>query len=141
MALCIADDWDSMVGNPTKLGLSLLTIGFNLIFVIQHYCLYDQRVRCSCGESWFPAYQSLSPQHPINDAENPSADETTDSNKNQYQQGACGEQPAPYQQQASAAPAVSMPGHVVSETKSAPGATAGHSAPGSLNPTIYQTIM
>ncbi|GFS25407.1 cystinosin-like [Elysia marginata] len=34
------DDWDSLMGNLTKLGLGLVTIIFDSIFIIQHYCLY-----------------------------------------------------------------------------------------------------
>ncbi|GAA5900902.1 cystinosin-like protein ERS1 [Sporobolomyces salmoneus] len=36
----IADDWKGITGNPAKLGLSLLTLGFDAIFIIQHYVLY-----------------------------------------------------------------------------------------------------
>ncbi|KAL7014495.1 hypothetical protein ACKWTF_015965 [Chironomus riparius] len=34
------DDWQSNFGNPTKLGLALFSIFFDLIFIVQHYCLY-----------------------------------------------------------------------------------------------------
>ncbi|GAA6019680.1 hypothetical protein JCM11491_004880 [Sporobolomyces phaffii] len=36
----IASDWRGVTGNPAKLGLSLLSLGFDLIFVVQHYVLY-----------------------------------------------------------------------------------------------------
>ena len=36
-------DWESTVGNPTKIGLGLLSIFFDVIFIIQHYCLYNGR--------------------------------------------------------------------------------------------------
>ena len=34
------DDWSSLFGDPTKFGLGLFTIGFDLLFVVQHYILY-----------------------------------------------------------------------------------------------------
>ncbi|KAK3766938.1 hypothetical protein RRG08_040457 [Elysia crispata] len=34
------DDWASLEGNLTKLGLGLVTVIFDSIFIIQHYCLY-----------------------------------------------------------------------------------------------------
>lgn len=35
-----SDDWDGTLGNPGKLGLSLISVVFNTIFFIQHFCLY-----------------------------------------------------------------------------------------------------
>ncbi|GAA5942907.1 uncharacterized protein JCM15063_006154 [Sporobolomyces koalae] len=35
-----AQDWQGVTGNPGKLGLSILTLGFDLIFIVQHYILY-----------------------------------------------------------------------------------------------------
>ncbi|OWA51055.1 Cystinosin [Hypsibius exemplaris] len=34
------DDWTSTVGNPTKIGLGLLSIFFDVVFIVQHYVLY-----------------------------------------------------------------------------------------------------
>ncbi|XP_070508516.1 cystinosin-like [Chironomus tepperi] len=34
------DDWQSYFGNPAKLCLGLFSICFDIIFIIQHYCLY-----------------------------------------------------------------------------------------------------
>ncbi|BFY99872.1 hypothetical protein BsWGS_02912 [Bradybaena similaris] len=34
------DDWESIFGNVTKFGLGLVTIFFDSLFIIQHYCLY-----------------------------------------------------------------------------------------------------
>lgn len=34
------DDWFSILTDPAKLGLGLLSIFFNIFFFIQHYCLY-----------------------------------------------------------------------------------------------------
>jgi len=34
------DDWSSLLGSITKLALGILTIGFNVVFIIQHYILY-----------------------------------------------------------------------------------------------------
>ena len=36
----LTDDWSSTVGNPTKIGLGLLSVFFDVIFMTQHYCLY-----------------------------------------------------------------------------------------------------
>ncbi|KAI5480743.1 hypothetical protein MNV49_007149 [Pseudohyphozyma bogoriensis] len=35
-----ANDWAAITGNPGKLGLSLLSIAFDIVFVVQHYVLY-----------------------------------------------------------------------------------------------------
>uniref|UniRef100_A0A1B6DT44 Cystinosin homolog n=1 Tax=Clastoptera arizonana TaxID=38151 RepID=A0A1B6DT44_9HEMI len=34
------DDWDSIVGDPTKFGLGLFSVVFDLLFIFQHYFLY-----------------------------------------------------------------------------------------------------
>ncbi|XP_071522140.1 cystinosin-like isoform X2 [Panulirus ornatus] len=34
------DDWRSVLTDPTKLGLGVLSILFNVLFFMQHYCLY-----------------------------------------------------------------------------------------------------
>ncbi|CAE6521149.1 unnamed protein product [Rhizoctonia solani] len=34
------DDWSSITGNPVKFGLSMLSLGFGLLFISQHYILY-----------------------------------------------------------------------------------------------------
>lgn len=34
------DDWDSLAGNLTKLGLGLVSVFFDSIFILQHFCLY-----------------------------------------------------------------------------------------------------
>ena len=34
------DDWSSIFGSPTKFGLGLFSILFDLLFMIQHYILY-----------------------------------------------------------------------------------------------------
>lgn len=34
------DDWNSVLTDPAKLGLGLLSIFFNIFFFMQHYCLY-----------------------------------------------------------------------------------------------------
>ena len=35
-----ADDWASIFGDPTKFGLGLFSILFDLLFMFQHYVLY-----------------------------------------------------------------------------------------------------
>lgn len=34
------DDWSGISGNPVKFGLGNITIMFDLILIVQHYCLY-----------------------------------------------------------------------------------------------------
>ena len=40
--LCISftDDWSSIFGDPTKFGLGAFSILFDILFMVQHYCLY-----------------------------------------------------------------------------------------------------
>lgn len=33
-------DWSGILGNPTKLGLAVVSMSFDLIFITQHYLLY-----------------------------------------------------------------------------------------------------
>ena len=35
-----ADDWKSIFGDPTKFGLGVLSIAFDLVFMFQHYVLF-----------------------------------------------------------------------------------------------------
>ena len=35
-----ADDWGSIFGDPTKFGLGFFSICFDILFIVQHYCLY-----------------------------------------------------------------------------------------------------
>ena len=37
------NDWSSIVGSPTKFGLGLVTIIYDVIFMIQHYILYNYK--------------------------------------------------------------------------------------------------
>ena len=36
----ISDDWGSIFGDPTKFGLGFFSILFDILFMVQHYCLY-----------------------------------------------------------------------------------------------------
>ena len=38
-----ADDWQSIFGDPTKFGLGVFSIAFDLIFMLQHYVLFRNR--------------------------------------------------------------------------------------------------
>lgn len=38
-----AGDWNIMFGNPVKLGLALISIAFDLLFMTQHYILYRHK--------------------------------------------------------------------------------------------------
>lgn len=45
------NDWASIFGDPTKFGLGVFSIAFDIIFIIQHYVLYrDQAPSDSSGE-------------------------------------------------------------------------------------------
>ena len=54
-----SDDWKSIFGDPTKFGLGMISILFDLIFLLQHYVLYrgarmrehalHMKCKCSCG--------------------------------------------------------------------------------------------
>jgi hypothetical protein len=37
------DDWSSIFGSPTKFGLGLFSILFDILFIMQHYCFYRSR--------------------------------------------------------------------------------------------------
>ncbi|XP_023213864.1 cystinosin-like [Centruroides sculpturatus] len=37
------DDWTSIFGNFTKFGLGMISILFDILFMIQHYCLYREK--------------------------------------------------------------------------------------------------
>ncbi|KAK2143310.1 hypothetical protein LSH36_855g01116 [Paralvinella palmiformis] len=41
------NDWDSIFGDPTKFGLGLFSILFDILFIIQHYCLYRPQMSTS----------------------------------------------------------------------------------------------
>ncbi|XP_051847480.1 cystinosin isoform X1 [Antechinus flavipes] len=44
------DEWTLIFGDPTKFGLGMFSIIFDIIFIMQHYCLYRQK----------PGYEQLS---------------------------------------------------------------------------------
>ena len=44
------NDWASLYGSVTKLGLGVLSIGFDLIFIIQHYKLYRANKSSAHGD-------------------------------------------------------------------------------------------
>jgi cystinosin len=37
------DDFSGILGNFTKLGLSALSLSFDILFILQHYALYPER--------------------------------------------------------------------------------------------------
>lgn len=39
-ALHFTDDWQSIFGDPTKFGLGLFSVMFDILFIVQHYYLY-----------------------------------------------------------------------------------------------------
>ena len=40
---CFLDDWKSIFGDFTKFGLGAISIFFDILFMVQHYCLYGQK--------------------------------------------------------------------------------------------------
>ncbi|XP_055643236.1 cystinosin homolog isoform X2 [Toxorhynchites rutilus septentrionalis] len=38
------DDWASIFGDPTKFGLGLFSVLFDIVFIVQHYVLYKDRL-------------------------------------------------------------------------------------------------
>lgn len=57
------DDWSSIFGSPTKFGLGLFSILFDLLFIIQHYILYRSNptvVNESHNDEHTPILQSAS---------------------------------------------------------------------------------
>ncbi|KAJ3143232.1 hypothetical protein HK101_003158 [Irineochytrium annulatum] len=39
------NDWSGIWGNPVKLGLGLFSMGFDVLFMVQHYVLYPEKGR------------------------------------------------------------------------------------------------
>ncbi|KAJ7356162.1 hypothetical protein OS493_026545 [Desmophyllum pertusum] len=37
------DDWKSLFGDFTKFGLGAISILFDMLFIVQHYCLYGSK--------------------------------------------------------------------------------------------------
>lgn len=46
----LTDQWTLIFGDPTKFGLGIFTIFFDVVFFIQHFCLYRKK----------PGYDQLS---------------------------------------------------------------------------------
>jgi cystinosin len=36
-------DWSPVVGNPVKFGLGFISIVYDLVFMLQHYCVYPHK--------------------------------------------------------------------------------------------------
>ncbi|KAJ3172604.1 hypothetical protein HDU88_005933 [Geranomyces variabilis] len=50
----VTGDWSPIVNNPVKFGLSLASIGFDVLFMLQHYVLYPRREE---GDAHLPRKQ------------------------------------------------------------------------------------
>lgn len=48
------DDWISIFGNFTKFGLGIISIAFDILFVIQHYVLYKEHRESPLEEAAVP---------------------------------------------------------------------------------------
>ena len=55
----LEEDWSGVTGNPVKFGLGNVSIFFDLIFIVQHYILYRDKVSRSDEER--PTDQSRTP--------------------------------------------------------------------------------
>ncbi|RMZ90341.1 hypothetical protein DV736_g2437, partial [Chaetothyriales sp. CBS 134916] len=42
-------DWSGITGNPLKLGLAIVSMGYDLIFMVQHYILYPESGHVDAG--------------------------------------------------------------------------------------------
>jgi cystinosin len=38
----MAGSWSVFVGDPAKLALSVISVLYDLVFIVQHYCLYGE---------------------------------------------------------------------------------------------------
>jgi cystinosin len=43
-------DWSGVIGNPVKLALGNFSMFFDIIFIVQHYCLYRGNKRKAFGD-------------------------------------------------------------------------------------------
>lgn len=43
LILCLTDEWRLIFGDPTKFGLGVFSIVFDIVFMVQHYCLYRRQ--------------------------------------------------------------------------------------------------
>ncbi|XP_074594783.1 cystinosin homolog isoform X2 [Brevipalpus obovatus] len=69
------DDWKSLIGNFGKLGLGLVSMFFNLIFMVQHYLLYS-------GNNLVPTSSITSIQIDSDDPEEKKLSHKSDNNNN-----------------------------------------------------------
>lgn len=46
MILLKTDDWESIFGDPTKFGLGLFSVMFDILFMLQHYVFYRFVLQC-----------------------------------------------------------------------------------------------
>lgn len=70
--LNVADDWKSILGDPTKFGLGMISIMFDVIFLLQRYVLYrgarmqeytlHMEIESSCGVSYVHKYMAVKKQ-------------------------------------------------------------------------------
>lgn len=47
------DDWSSIFGDPTKFGLGMLSVIFDIFFMVQHYILYRYVLITTGGFRYF----------------------------------------------------------------------------------------
>jgi cystinosin len=39
----LQNDWSGIIGNPVKFGLALVSMSFDIVFITQHYLLYNSQ--------------------------------------------------------------------------------------------------
>ena len=49
------DDWSSIFGSPTKFGLGMFSVLFDILFIAQHYCLYRTRRQSQTADEQTPS--------------------------------------------------------------------------------------
>ncbi|CAH8629567.1 unnamed protein product [Schistosoma haematobium] len=55
------DDVSSITGSPIKLGLGILSIGFDILFMVQHWCLYPSSSSTTTTGSFSSSSSSVTP--------------------------------------------------------------------------------
>ncbi|KAF2192753.1 PQ-loop-domain-containing protein [Zopfia rhizophila CBS 207.26] len=55
----LQNDWSGLTGNPVKFGLGNVSIGFDIIFICQHYVLYRTPAKDREEEAWQNERQGL----------------------------------------------------------------------------------
>uniref|UniRef100_A0A1A9ZL98 Cystinosin homolog n=1 Tax=Glossina pallidipes TaxID=7398 RepID=A0A1A9ZL98_GLOPL len=63
------DDWASIFGDPTKFGLGLFSVLFDVFFMLQHYVFYRHATETTSSETTVSEYSPASRSSPIRERE------------------------------------------------------------------------